>query len=217
MKRVHLTVLFTLLGFSSLVASWAVAEHVNAIELSDFLMRYFDLPWDPTRTGRKYLYFSAALFGVGGLWIPISLWIERRARLSRAPRIAASAALLCAVGLLTGIVAYEMRSPSWTTTMLNDIGSDDDAEALRGDPYVFFSEAQPDWALRIHSTEGVLSIFRALGRIGYSGANEAGDKMADEDKKRSSTGLWLMFISIGSIFGAVVISAVSVARTRSPG
>ena len=211
----YLPVLFALLSLSALVASWVVAEYVNPIELANY-MGNFDLPWDPTRTGRRYLYLSGVLFGIGAFWIPISRRLERQGSSSWAPRVPASAAILCATALLTGIWGYEMRAPSWTTTFWS-LRPDDDLEALHADPHVFFSEASPDRVLRIRSTEGMVSMVRGLGNIGYSGADDLGNAIADEGKGRSATGFWLMFISIGATLGAVAMTTVSASRSPSPG
>lgn len=188
------------------MTAWFVIAQINFVgEQSQALISQFDLPWDPTRTGRKYVYLAVCLFGIGAIWFLLARVAVIRNRLSFLPRLSINATILLAIALSAAAVAYELQLPGWSTTIWS-IGSDDDLMALRRDPYVHFSPNSENLVVRVHSNEGMESQLRALARVGYSGASDFADELRSEGDNRRSRAIWFSVVSVASLLLATFIT-----------
>ncbi len=205
LPRIHLPqvpLLALLVAVAAVLAITAVivALQINRLEFNEFVAASAEaiLPWDPTRTARKYLIL-AAFVAVG------SFALFRSGHHARS--IAVLPALMLILGVPLGAVGYEMRSNYWSYSYWIERGMEGRAEKIK-DPYLYLGEPQAESSIAIRVRNDMVQLLQLAERSGMEGAPDHWNDLRQlerEVRQRRGTGLALILVAVGLLGGAVFI------------
>jgi len=204
--RAPLTVFLFALSLTLAVMAIVVASHVNKLEFHDYIAASANaiLPWDPTRTARKYLVL-AVLLAVGSFALFRSV--------HRGRSIAVLPALMLILAVPLGGVGYEMRSNYWSYSYWIEKGLDGREEMVQ-DPYLYLGEPQAENSIAIRVRNDMVQLLQLAERSGMGSSPDHWNELRElelEVRQRRRTGLALVVLAIGLFGGAIYI----VRRERS--
>ena len=200
LPRVPLTVFLAALCLMFIVTALAVGSFVNKLEFNDFIAASANaiLPWDPTRTARKYLIL-AALVAAGAFALHRSS--------SRGRSVAALPALMLLFAVPLGGVGYEMRSSYWSYSYWIEKGLDGREEMI-ADPYLYLGEPEAENSIAIRVRNDIVQVLQLAERSGMGRGAGFWDDLRDLERevmRRRRTGLALVVIAFGLLGGAAFL------------
>jgi len=177
-----------------------VAFQINRLEFNEFVAASAEaiLPWDPTRTARKYLAL-AALVTVGSV-----AWFRSN---HRDRSIAVLPALMLILGVPLGAVGYEMSNNYWSYSYWIEKGMEGRAEKIK-DPYLYLGEPQAENSIAIRVRNDMIQLLQLAERSGMGGAPDHWNDLRELEREvlqRRRTGLALMLVAVGLLGGAVFV------------
>jgi predicted membrane protein len=200
LPRVPLTVFLYAISLVLGVTALIVAAHINVLEFNDFVAASADaiLPWDPTRTARKYLVLAFILAASSFAW---SRFGHRRHSISVLP------ALMLVIAIPAGAVGYEMRSNYWSYSYWIEKGLDGREEMLE-DPYLYLGEPQSENTIAIRVRNDMIQLLQLAERSGMGSAPDHWEGLRElerEVRQRRRTGLAFLIIAGGVLGGGIFI------------
>jgi hypothetical protein len=200
LPRVPLTVFLHAISLVLGVTALIVAAHINVLEFNDFVAASADaiLPWDPTRTARKYLVVAFILAASSLAW---SRFGHRRHSISVLP------ALMLVLAIPAGAVGYEMRSNYWNYSYWIEKGLDGREEMLE-DPYLYLGEPQSENTIAIRVRNDMIQLLQLAERSGMGSAPDRWEGLRElerEVRQRRRTGLAFLIVAVGVLGGGIFI------------
>lgn len=209
--RVSSRPVFGMVAGSLVFAALVVAYVVNPIELPDFLDNDI-LPWDPTRTARKYLWLAAV--AVAGAYL-FPRFIKKPLTIAVAP------AMMLVIAVPIGIASGEFLRDRWSPIYWIP-GAADNYQALSKDPYVFWAEGSSTIPYAVRISQNSLAQLQFLRGTGVRGdwssleEAEAEEAAAIVSRRRSGFALLVVFVGLVTGSGWLIYRDRRISSSRAP-
>ena len=200
LPRVPLLALLVAMAAALAFTAVVVAFQINRLEFNEFIAASAEaiLPWDPTRTARKYVILATLVAVCSFAWF-------RSGRRGRS--IALLPALMLTLAVPLGAVGYEMRSNYWSYSYWIEKGKEGREEKIK-DPYLYLGEPQAENSIAIRVRNDMIQLLQLAERSGMGGAPDHWNELRQlerEVRQRRGTGLALVVIAVGLLGGAVLV------------